>query len=406
MAESKNGTRDPLEDLVCSPYLSLVGLDGDSGLTYATHPFQLEYPVVTPPSSSALAGVVGLDRHVRWIDSSSTLDLLISASKETVARSTAEARVGLHCLAEMESLGWLVSEVTACEDYNLVSAEIEITTTCNWRCSFCPVSIAPKKASTMDLETFSTVIGRLTDVPSLTYVTYHFFNEPTLDSHLVERTEIVASAGLQLALYTNGSRLTRELIAALVGTGALRWLVFNLPASSAEDLRLLTRSHSFDRVASAIDAALDLGVNTQIVVNGLPSAQERVVSDLTERFDSRGAKVVASVLSDRAGEQLGKYSQGIRIDGMLNGCGWPVQHLNVAVDGSAFLCCNDYHQRYTLGSVIDQSVDDIMRSPAAVGLRRQVFGFDDAPSDLICRSCHNQQPEFPIRDFRPIGRFS
>ncbi|GII56075.1 hypothetical protein Pth03_44640 [Planotetraspora thailandica] len=41
----------------------------------------------------------------------------------------------------------------------------------------------------------------------------------------------------------------------------------------------------------------------------------------------------------------------------------------------------------------------------AVQVRRRVFGVEQAPDDYVCRSCHNQLPDFPHRQSRPPASF-
>jgi hypothetical protein len=115
--------------------------------------------------------------------------------------------------------------------------------------------------------------------------------------------------------------------------------------------------------------------------------------------------VVQTLTADRAGALRGSYHQGVYIDGPLRGCAWPVSHAHFSVTGDMFICCNDYYQREVFGNIRSGSVHEIMTGPAAVLARRRVFGVATAPADYLCRSCHDQLPDFPRRQFRPLASF-
>ena len=122
-------------------------------------------------------------------------------------------------------------------------------------------------------------------------------------------------------------------------------------------------------------------------------------------YADRGVEIRATLTCDRAGTLEGDYNQGINISGRLNGCSWPVNHAYFSVRGDMFICCNDFYQREVFGHVRDGSLHDVMTSPAAVLLRRRVFGVEMAPKDYVCRGCHDQAIDFPHRQFRPLATF-
>jgi hypothetical protein len=129
------------------------------------------------------------------------------------------------------------------------------------------------------------------------------------------------------------------------------------------------------------------------------------VNELREKYESRGVSVKATLTADRAGALSGEYHQALRIEGGLTGCAWPVNHAYFSVTGDMFICCNDYYQREKFGNIRSGTVHEVMTSPAAVLLRRRVFGVADAPADYVCRSCHDQLTDFPRRQFRPLASF-
>lgn len=390
--------------LQTSPYLSSVRPGADPRLVYLSDTAGPQAPMGAPPPEFAVFGVVGLDRVIVWQDDPEVLLLLRQAAGRPHHTSELAARFGARRVASAVARGWLQSPVDLCRSYRIVSGEIEVTAHCNWGCLSCPVATDPKPRRTMPLELFEEVVGKLADAGA-EYVTFQFFNEPTLDRHFTERLEVLLRHGLPLALYSNASALTAAKIEDLRRTGVLKHLIVNIPSANETEFAELTGSRSYRHTMGNTEAALRAGLPVQIVVNGVGECQKRNLHGVERHFVPLGAEVYPSLTCDRAGELGGEYAQDIRVEGRLTGCGWPLQHVNISVAGDLFLCCNDYYQREVFGHIDDGSIDELMAGERAVALRRKVFGIDEAPEDFLCRRCHNQQIDFPGRDFRPIATF-
>ncbi|MFF3087648.1 radical SAM/SPASM domain-containing protein [Streptomyces nojiriensis] len=363
-----------------------------------------EAPTGSPPLESTVFGVVGLDRVIVWQDDAEVLQLLRYASERPHDSGALSARFGAGRVAAAVARGWLQAPVELCRSYRIESGEIEVTAHCNWGCVSCPVATDPKPRRTMPMGLFEEIVGKIT-AASASYVTFQFFNEPTLDRYFSDRLEVLARHGMPLALYSNASALTTAKIEDLKRTGVLKNLIVNIPSVDEAEFAGLTGSRSYRRTMGNTEAALRAGLPVQVVVNGVGPRGKRNLAGLERHFIPLGAQVYPSLTCDRAGQLGGEYAQDVRVEGRLTGCGWPVQHVNISVTGDLFLCCNDYYQREVFGHVGDGSIDELMSSEPAVALRRKVFGVDEAPEDFLCRRCHNQLTDFPGRDFRPIATF-
>jgi hypothetical protein len=333
------------------------------------------------------------------------LDMLIACAPAPCDAGQVAQRFGAGRVSAARRLGWLLEPDELCRDYRLVSGEIEITSHCNWRCGFCPVSIDPKPLRTMPMDLFEEIVAKLADVTTVEYVTFQHYNEPTLDKYFTARVEVLARYGMQLALYTNASALTPDKIDTLRRHRMLRHLIVNLPSVDPGEFAELTASRTYSQVVRNLEQAINAGFRVQIVVNGTGERLERNLEGLTRRYAPLGVEVFPTLTCDRAGDGPAEYFQDVHIAGRLSGCGWPVHHANFSVTGDMFLCCNDYYQRETFGNIRDGSIHELMTSASAVRLRRQVFGVADAAADFLCRRCHNQQADFPAREFRPIATF-
>ncbi|MEV7277647.1 radical SAM/SPASM domain-containing protein [Streptomyces sp. NPDC093111] len=390
--------------LQTSPYLSTLEPGEESPLVYLSDSAGPAYPVGDVPPADAVFGVVGLDRAIVWQSDVQMRGLLREASSRPQTASALRRRFGADRVAAAEARGWLQRPEDLCRDYRLWSGEIEVTAHCNWGCEFCPVATDPKPPQTMPMALFEEIVAKLA-AERVDYVTFQFFNEPTLDRHFIDRLGVLAEHGLQLALYSNASALTPGKIDELVRLGVLRHLIVNVPSVDEAEFGELTGSRSYGHTMRNTEAAIIAGLPVQIVVNGVGGRLAKNLTGVQDRFGALGAEVYPSLTCDRAGDVGGEYAQDLYAAGRLTGCGWPVQHLNVSVTGHLFLCCNDYYQREVFGHIGDGTIAELMTSEPATALRRKVFGIDASPADFLCRRCHNQQPDFPGRDFRPIATF-
>src|SRR5581483_6324365 len=88
--------------------------------------------------------------------------------------------------AELERGGWIVRDDVS-RSHRLKIVSLELMTSCNQKCYFCPVSIAPREDETMDERLFERIVGELTEFrDTLEAVFLQSYNEPTLDRRFVE----------------------------------------------------------------------------------------------------------------------------------------------------------------------------------------------------------------------------
>lgn len=388
-----------------SPYITLVRPSESSPVVYMTDTLAPSYPDMGEPGAATF-GVLGLDRKVVWRSQLEALTALETSAAEPVPTRQLVARFGLPIVSELVSNGWLRDPADLCTEYFLRTGQIEVTAHCNWGCSYCPVSIDPKPRATMTMRLFTEIIEKLSVYDTIKYVTFHFFNEPTLDRNFEERIRVLRDYGMKLSLATNASALTPDKVALLVESGVLHHLVVNLPTLNEQDFQELTGSRTYTPSLRNFENAVNAhSFPITIAVNGIGEAAERNVAELRNRYEPLGVEVNGTQTCDRAGTLENEYNQAVQVDGRLRGCSWPLNHAYFSVTGDMFICCNDYHQREIFGNIRDGSVHEIMTSPEAVGLRRRVFGVEQAPDDYICRTCHDQRLNFVHRQFRPPATF-
>jgi radical SAM family protein/iron-sulfur cluster protein len=393
------------EQLQTSPYLTCVRPGERPAVVYMTDDVSANYPCMSDPGDAAF-GAIGLDRRVVWHPDPAALEAMQTAAPEPVPAARLAEAFGAELVADLVSRGWLQDPAELCTDYYLRTGQIEVTAHCNWGCRFCPVATDPKPRKTMPLDLFAEIITKLKAYPTVKYVGFHFYNEPTLDKFFAQRIAILRAHAMKLVLFTNGSALTETKLRLLKDSGILYQLTVNLPTLGESEFRSLTGSSTHAATLRNLETAARLECfPLKLCVNGIGPDLERNLEQLRARFEPMGIEVFTPQMADRAGVLDNEYFEDIHVTGRLRGCNWPVNHAYFTVDGDLFLCANDYYQREVFGHVRDGSLHDVMTSPAAVRLRRQIFGVEEAPGDFICRTCHDQKLDYVHRPFRPLATF-
>src|SRR6266542_1253507 len=136
--------------------------------------------------------------------------------------------------ASLERGGWIVRDDVS-RQYRLKVVSLETMTTCNQKCFFCPVSIAPREDESMTETMFASIVDQLTAYrPMLEGVFLQSYNEPTLDRRFVDHCRALFATGLPVAVLSHGSGLTAAKADALLSAGTLRYLCINLSTLDRE----------------------------------------------------------------------------------------------------------------------------------------------------------------------------
>jgi MoaA/NifB/PqqE/SkfB family radical SAM enzyme len=291
--------------------------------------------------------------------------------------------------------GWVVR---AGEDLSrrhlLKIVSLETLTTCNQKCYFCPVSIAPRPDEEMPAELFERIVDELMAFrPTLDGVFLQSYNEPTIDRRFVDLCRTLFAADLPVAVLSNATGLTPAKVDALLEAGRLRYLCINLSTLDPE-------AYKHDRGADHLGVVLrnleylkdkPLADDMRIVVLGeLDDAHRAAFAAIGERFAGSRFTVMMHHATDRAGWlDLGlARPEPIR---NLAGCDLmgsrPIQHLHITPSGKCILCCQDYDENYVVGDVSTNSIVEVLEGDEMAKMRRWTYGVEEAPDDFICRTC-------------------
>jgi len=297
-------------------------------------------------------------------------------------------------LEHLRAARFLIEDVEAeARRTHLLYVSLETCTTCNHRCPFCPVSVAPREREVMSQELFESILDQVVEAGGKrTVVFLSNYNEPTVDPLFEERVQALFVRGLPVSLLTNASNLGPERAARLEPAGRFRYVGINLPTLDAERYERMHGTRDLDRVLSNIDglASNRLSEESAIVVLGEEDeAHRRDVEEIRARFEPKGWEIRPFKLRSRpsSGTYLPEPPPKKRLRGCEQMGSRPFEHLHVTATARAVLCCQDYYEKLTVGDLKTQTVAEILGGETMARLRRWTYGVEEAPEDFLCRRC-------------------
>jgi MoaA/NifB/PqqE/SkfB family radical SAM enzyme len=296
--------------------------------------------------------------------------------------------------AGLEQDGWIVRNgADLSRKHHLRIVSLETMTTCNQKCYFCPVSIAPREDEAMTDELFDRIVEELKAFPSLESVFLQSYNEPTLDKRFLDHCRMLHAAGLPVAVLSNGSGFTPAKTDALIQDAPLRYLCINLSTLDRERYKADRGEDHLPVVLRNVDYMKDkpLAQLMKIVVLGTGNvAHAQDYEAIRARYAGSRFEVEQHVVMDRAGWldiglKAAERSQPLR--GCDNVGSRPLQHLHITPRGRCVLCCEDYDEKYVVGDLRESTIAEVLAGDELAKMRRWVYGIEEAPDDFMCRDC-------------------
>ncbi len=297
--------------------------------------------------------------------------------------------------AGLAEQGWLLpADMEPAKEFRLKYVSLEAHTVCNQSCYFCPVSIAPREDYFMPMDLYERILGELSAYrDTIEGVAMINYNEPTADKRFVDQVRAIKAAGLPPAVLSNGTGLTPARVDALLEMGGLRFLSINLSTLDRDRYQRERGGDHLKVVLRNLDYLKDkpLAEQMDMVVLGTNSEEHRRdFAEISERFAGSRFAVKFFEVMDRTGHiQIGLKPAvpNQRLCGCDNLGSRPLQHLHITPRGKCLLCCEDYDEKYVVGDLTRESVQDVLTGSALGLMRRWIYGLEEAPKDFICRGC-------------------
>ncbi|MFZ1731514.1 MAG: radical SAM/SPASM domain-containing protein [Bacteroidota bacterium] len=282
---------------------------------------------------------------------------------------------------------------------------IEPTNRCNLKCPECPSGNGEmvRPLGMMDLEHFRQIVDEISR--DVFYLQLFFQGEPFINNQLVDMIAYARSKRIFVSISTNAHFLRREIVDALLRAGLDRLIVSidGLTQEVYEEYRVggsLQKVHDalahVDAVRRVLGRSATTELTLQLLVTRQNEAQLPQLRSLAQTHDADVALKTMQVYSIESAERFlprdERYSRYRIVDGELqpksglhNRCVRLWERSVITWDGVVVPCCFDKNAEYPLGSLEENSFDEVWQSEKYHDFRNRVLnGRRDIP---ICRNC-------------------
>jgi len=297
--------------------------------------------------------------------------------------------------ALLDEAKWTIDESTEIlSRHHLKVVQIEGNSHCNQRCYFCPVSLHPKPIHTMALDFYEDIIEQISIYRSTIQAVFMInYNEPTVDKFFIERIRILKKFDLPICINTNGTGLNKKKIDEIVKLGGLRYLSINLSTLDPDQYARDRSGKQLDKLRENVNYLKSIPIAEEMAIAVLGTNDDRHrqnYEQIREAYGDGYFEVKYFEIMDRAGALNVGQTMETPIQ-HLRGCenlgSRPVQHLTINAHGECVICCEDYYEKYKVGDLKHQSVEEILTGEKMRQIRAMLYGMQQAPEDFICRKC-------------------
>lgn len=266
---------------------------------------------------------------------------------------------------------------------NLCIIEIENSSYCNRRCSYCSNFYIQREKDNVLLpeDLYRKVIDELSYMEYEREVTFHRYNEPFWNQNefILDRIsyakKMLPKAMLETS--TNGDYLDEEYLKRIEKTGLKKLFI----QCHMEDFELVDRNEIHRRI---------LEVNNRI-------------GKFKGKFFDNYKKSVFVIINSKF-ETLSIQAENFKYEGFTRGeivqnlikkdiegpCYQPLISMTIDYNGNVTLCSNtlSYYQKhveYVLGNIREKSLEEIYNSSRAIAYRKKLL---DGNREWICKHCY------------------
>ncbi len=231
------------------------------------------------------------------------------------------------------------------DPYVFRTVAIEISTSCNRTCYYCPNSVEGTSVDFMTEETFNEIIAQLKAINFSGVIHYNFYNEPLLDKRLPEFVRYVKKhlPTCINRIISNGDFLSIDLADELIDAGV-------------SDFAITIHDRDGEKLLNKL----------QPVLKKYPG-QISLDSIHDKPLSNRGGAIEVKLLNKK------------------NTCTDPLEMLQLDYKGNVLLCCNDYYRKHSFGNLAHDKLYEIWQGKEFQKLRRDLR--TGVANLEICRIC-------------------
>lgn len=280
-----------------------------------------------------------------------------------------------------------------------ISVKLELTSRCNFRCTYCTKPMETRKHGDMDRELYSKIIKELKEA-GVKELGLFFLGESFLCRWLPEAIKEAKDIGFEYVfLTTNGSVANPDIVEKCMDAG-LDSLKFSFNYYSAEQMNAMTGVGPlfYFKIIENIKSAFHVRK-----ANGYRCGLYASYVELSDSQSMKMAEAVADIQhyldevyalplykhSMEANKDKDKVMAGNigRADNARSGLPCWTLHTegHIWADGSVIACCFDYDGRFNMGNLKDKPFMEIWNSKEFVKLREASLKQD--VTGTLCEDC-------------------
>lgn len=284
-----------------------------------------------------------------------------------------------------------------------ISAKIDLSRTCNYKCSFCFHSQLDKKKGQMDFDLYKKVVTELKEV-GVKEIAPFFFGESFLNANLPEAIKFAKDLGIEYVfLTTNGSIATPAKVEKCFEAG-LDSLKFSLNYADEEQFTEIARVNpvNFQRMKENIKEARRIrdegGYSCQLYASYIlyDGEQREKMQETLDEVEPYLDEVYALPLYNQAariekdGWSFSGGNQGRAENPVEPVPCWALfREAHVNYDGTLCACCFSVSDEFVMGDLTQQSFMDAWHSEKFQNLRQAHLNYD--VRGTACEGCIVQE---------------
>ena len=235
------------------------------------------------------------------------------------------------------------------DPYFFRSVALEISTSCNRTCYYCPNHLKGTPTDFMEESTFNEIVDQLKTISFSGIINYHFYNEPLLDKRL--------------------SRFIRHVKKHLPSC-------INRVVSNGDFLSI-----------SMADDLINAGV-TEFTITIHDTNGEALLAKLQPVLKKYPEYVSINSIHDKPLSNRGGAIEVELLD-KKDSCIDPLELLQLDYKGNVLLCCNDYYRKHSFGNIWSDQIEKIWQKESFSLLRGELR--NGVANLEICRICMGKE---------------
>ena len=266
----------------------------------------------------------------------------------------------------------------------ITSLIIEPTNTCNLRCTFCFVTEGmTREGGFMEFDLFKKIID---DSPDLEHLCMHNWGEPLLHKDIFKMIEYAKNKGVNyVVMNTNGTLLTDKMIDQIVDS-KLDIIRFSIDGSA----------ETFKRVRGVELQNIEQNINKlkKVKEKRRPKLKMGVVFTVEEDTEGDAEDYIThwEKIVDHVRLQP-KLITSPRTEVCPEPFGKDYGKLVVLWDGRVIPCCVDYNANLTVGSVQNDTIQNLWKNEKMDLLRKQHLNGQFPDTCANCNECESNKTE-------------